>query len=183
MERHAYENNRSGWYQDDGAGRLERVAVDLKNPADSLEEREEVVTPVVGGHSKEAAAILRRFFELCSLRSDGRLHTPEGMAMRLCCLASLLQVPPMEGVPFMRIAEHCGLTRAAVSKTMLELSTLTGIRSRQQRSDRARLAYSRRAFEVHARSGKKKPEAPEETTGSELPNEELKTREGALHHA
>lgn len=159
MQIRANVNGRSDWYEYDETGRREQVAVDFLDPAAELEKLEERY-PEEGAHSREAFEILRRLFELCALRSDGKLHSAKGMAMRLCCMASLLQIYPIDGVMFPEIARHCGMTRAAVSKTMLELTALTGIRSRQQRSDRARRVYSRRAIEVHARRGKKKPDAP-----------------------
>jgi len=168
MEKHVCVNERSGWYQYDGTGRRERVAVDFANPAAELEDLEEAGFPQGGTYPGEMAEILRKLVELCALRSDGKLHSPKGMSMRLFCLASLLQIYPIDGVPFPEIARHCGLTRAAVSKTMLELTELTGIRSRQQRSDRARRVYRKRAIAVHARRLDKKTDAPEEAPGSEF---------------
>ncbi|MGC9451676.1 MAG: hypothetical protein ACP5I4_09530 [Oceanipulchritudo sp.] len=168
MQKHVCVNERARWYEYDGAGRRNRVAVDFDNPATELGDLEEEGIAGAGACSEEAVAVLRRLFELCALRSDGKLHTPKGMALRMCCVASLLQIYPIDGVPFPEIARHCGLTRAAVSKTMLELTELTGIRSRQQRSDRARRVYRKRAIAVHARRLDKKKDAPEEAPAIEF---------------
>jgi len=124
------------------------VAVDFRTPATELELSEELS---LEDRQHEQVRMFRWLIEQCVLRMDGELHTPAGIAIRMCCLASLLQLHPLDGVPFNQIARHCGVTRAAVSKTMLDLSVITGIRSRQQRSEDARSAYRKRAVSVHAR--------------------------------
>lgn len=156
QERHAYEY--------DGE-RSCPVAVDFHNPASELENAED--PPELDNLPPEMVQMFRWLFDICAVRADGKLHSPEGMAMRLCSLASLLQLWPLDTLSLKQIGEHCGLTRAAVSKTMLELTTITGIRSRQQRSPQARWSYSQRAIAVHARA-KEKPDAPEETPGAEF---------------
>ena len=48
-------------------------------------------------------------------------------------------------------------TRAAISKQVNELYDRLGVRSRSQKSDKARESYRKRAYEVHA---KRRREAP-----------------------
>lgn len=168
-------------FEYDQDGHPKAIAVNLEDPATLLESLDEVDTedeeceeePV----DHKGREIVHRFFRLCAVRSDGKLHTPVGMALRLCCLASLLKVYPMDGMPFQDIARHCGLTRAAVSKIMLELSEITGIRSRQQRTNSARRAYSRRAYAVHRRR-ERKTATPEEVTGYGFPRPQEKAERG-----
>ena len=136
-------------YETGGDKGCHPVAVDFRTPATELELSEELL---LEDRQHEQVRMFRWLFDQCVLRMDGELHTPAGIAIRMCCLASLLQLHPLDGVPFNQIAQHCGVTRAAVSKTMLDLSVITGIHSRQQRSERARCAYRKRAVEVHARN-------------------------------
>lgn len=176
MSSNNHVNRRVGWCEYDHAGHSKFVAVDLEDPGSLLESFEKGEVPL----DHPAREIIHRFFRMCAIRNDGKLQTPQGMAMRLCCLASLMQIYPIDGIPFREIASHCGLTRAAVSKTMLELSEMTGIRSRQQRSNHARRAYSRRAKEVHERRTRKTA-TPEEVTGYEFPKARPENQEGAFH--
>lgn len=170
QERHAFE------YDGD---RSCPVAVDFHNPATALEDRED--PPEQDNLPPELVQMFRWIFDICAVRADGKLHSPEGMAMRLCSLASLLQLWPIDGRSLKEIGEHCRMTRAAVSKTMLEMTAITGIRSRQQRSPQACWAYSQRAIAVHARA-KGKPDAPEETPGSELSLCQSENTQTSFHH-
>lgn len=95
--------------------------------------------------------MFRWLFEHCVLREDGRIHIAAGIAMRMCSLASLLRLHPVDAMIFEQIANHCGVTRAAVSKVMLDLSAVTGMRSCHLRSDATRAVYRERAIKVYKR--------------------------------
>lgn len=136
-------------FEENGNGTRRPVIIDFRTPATELEASEEPEPEDTLPY--ELIRMFRWLFENCVLRVDGKLYTAEGIAMRMCCLASLLRLPPVDAMPFEQIANHCGVTRAAVSKAMLELTTITGIRSCHQRSDEVRVVYRKRAIEVHAR--------------------------------
>ncbi len=136
-------------YEPDADGVYHPVAMDFRTPATELDQSENAQAEDERLH--EQVKMFRWLFEQYALRTDGELHSATGIAIRVCCLASLLGLSPVEGMTFKQIARHCGVTRAAVSKAMLDLSFVTGIRSRQQRSDDARYAYRQRAIQVHAR--------------------------------
>lgn len=130
-------------------GTCRPVAVDFNTPATELEAAEEPEPE--GALPYEQIRMFRWLFEQSVLRADGKIHAAVGIAMRMCCLASLLKMSPVDAMTFEQIANHCGVTRAAVSKVMLDLSTITGIRSCHQRSDDTRAVYRQRAIEVHQR--------------------------------
>lgn len=136
-------------FEQNGDGTCRPIAVDLDTPVTELEAAEE--PELEDTIPYEQIRMFRWLFEQSVLRADGKIHAAAGIAMRMCCLASLLRMPPVDAMTFEQIADHCGVTRAAVSKVMLDLSTITGIPSCHQRSDDTRAVYRQRAVEVHAR--------------------------------
>lgn len=108
-----------------GSGTGRPVAVDFRTPTTELERSGESELEPEETLPHGQVRMFRWLFEQRVLREDGRIHVAAGIAMRMCCLASLLRLYPVDAMTFEQIANHCGVTRAAVSKVMLDLGMVT----------------------------------------------------------
>jgi len=55
------------------------------------------------------------------------------------------------------VAKRYGVTKQAISKQVTEVYDRLGIRSRSQKSDKARESYRKRAYRVHAQRRREAP--------------------------
>jgi len=116
-------------------------------PADELMQKEEAVEEgqaidfsEIGAIPKDALTILLRLI----LPSSNPLNAQywRTVQVRLCIVASALDVHPVGGHPLSDLAKAIGCSRAALSYSAVNLRDFANLGHRGGRSDAARVAYA-----------------------------------------